>query len=275
VTISAPRYGGAPVVRLGRTYRTLAIVRREFLRRSGAGTWLAIALAYIGVILIVTVEAEFASLTRALSLSTFETPYENPVWPFLILIVATIAGAGSLAEDVGNRSIALYLSRPIHLTDYLVAKASATGAWIVIAAVGPGLAGLAVVVALGVAPASIALSAAAGFAATGLLAALFFTGLALALSSLTTRSLYAGVAMFGVALSVEVGVGVVSGITGNSNLLYADPFTDLRRVAQGLFGVSGPFATDPAGSAALLGLAGAFLIVFAWFRMSRVEVIGE
>jgi ABC-type transport system involved in multi-copper enzyme maturation permease subunit len=275
MTISAPRYGAAPVPRLGRVYRTLAIVHRELLRRAGWGTWLTIALAYLAVTLIVSVEVEFASLTGTLTLSTFETPYENPVWPFLVVIVATIVGAGSLAEDVGNRSITLYLSRPIHLIDYLSAKASATGAWIVIATVGPGLVGVGVVAALGVAPASIALSAAGGFAATGLLATVFFTGLALALSSVTTRGLYAGVAMFGVVLSFEVGVPVVSGITGYTDILYADPVTDLRSVAEAVFGRSGPFATDPATSAVVLAVAGVLLAAFAWWRLSRVEVVGE
>jgi ABC-type transport system involved in multi-copper enzyme maturation permease subunit len=275
LTISAPRYGAAPVARVGRVYRTFAIVRRELLRRAGWGTWLTVALAYLAVTLIVSIDVEFASLTGSLSLSTFEAPYENPIWPFLVVIVATIVGAGSLAEDVGNRSITLYLSRPIHLIDYLGAKASATGAWIVIATVGPGLVGVGVVAALGWAPASIALSAAGGFVATGLLAAVFFTGLALALSSMTTRGLYAGVALFGVVLSFEVGVPVVSGITGYSTILYADPVTDLRTVAQAAFGRAGPFATDPVASAAVLAVGGLLLAAFAWWRLSRVEVVGE
>jgi ABC-type transport system involved in multi-copper enzyme maturation permease subunit len=263
------------VARVGRVYRTLAIVRREFLRRAGWGTWLTVGLAYLAVTLTVAIDVWFASLIGRLSLSTFETPYENLLWPFLILVVATIVGAGSLAEDVGNRSIALYLSRPIHLLDYLAAKASATGAWLVIAAVGPGLAGLLVVVALGEVSESIALGAAAGFVAAGLLATVFFTGLALALSSVTTRSLYAGAGTFGVVLTLEVGAGVVSGITGNGTVLYAGPFTDLRSVAQGAFGLTGPFATDPVTSAALLAVAGGLLAAFAGWRLSRVEVVGE
>jgi len=275
MSIAAPRYGGAPVARTGRIYRLLTIFHRELLRRFGLGTMLVVALTYLAVTLILTINIEFASLTGTLSLSTFETPYASPAWPFLMLIVATSVGAGSIAEDVGNRSITLYLSRPIRRVDYLAAKASATGTWMVIVAVGPGLAGLAVALALGWAPASLVLSGAGAFVATGLLASVFFTGLALALSSLTTRSLYAGVATFGVVLSLEIGGPLVSGLTGNTSVAYASPITDILSVAQSAFGISGPYATDPLTSAALLAFAGAFLVIFAGWRISRVEVVGE
>jgi ABC-type transport system involved in multi-copper enzyme maturation permease subunit len=275
VSIAAPRYGATPVARLGRVHRTLAIVRRELLRRAGLGTWLVVALTYLAVTLIITINTEFASLIGTLSLATFETPYASPAWPFLMLIVATSVGAGSLAEDVGNRSITLYLSRPIRRIDYLAAKTAATGSWILIAAVGPGLVGLAIVLALGWAPASLVLTGAGAFVATGLLASIFFTGLALALSSLTTRSLYAGVGIFGVVLSLEIGAPIVAGLTGNTRVAYASPITDILSVAQSAFGISGPYATDPFTSAAILAFAGAFLAIFAGWRISRVEVVGE
>jgi ABC-type transport system involved in multi-copper enzyme maturation permease subunit len=275
MSIATPRYGAAPIQRTGRVYRTLAIVHRELLRRSGLGTWVVLALTYLAATLIVTFNTEFASLTGTLSLSTFETPYASPAWPFLMLIVATTVGAGSLAEDIGNRSITLYLSRPIRRIDYLAAKTAATGTWIVIAAVGPGLAGLAVVLALSWAPASLVLAGAAAFVATGLLASIFFTGLALALSSVTTRSLYAGVAIFGVVLSLEIGAPLVSGLTGNTSVAYASPITDILSVAQSAFGMTGPFATDPLTSAALLAIGGGVFAIFAGWRISRVEVVGE
>jgi ABC-type transport system involved in multi-copper enzyme maturation permease subunit len=275
MSIAAPRYGALPVARTGRVNRTLAIVRRELLRRSNLGTWLVLGLTYLAVTLVLTFNTEFASLTGTLTLSTFETPYASPAWPFLMLIVATAVGAGSLAEDVGNRSITLYLSRPIRRVDYLAAKTAATGTWMMIAAVGPGLVGLAVVAALGWAPTSLVLSGAAAFVATGLLASIFFTGLTLGLSSLTTRSLYAGVATFGVVLSLEIGAPLVSGLTGNTSVAYASPITDILSVAQSAFGSSGPFATDPLTSAAILAFGGGFLAIFAGWRISRVEVVGE
>ncbi|MGA3022920.1 MAG: hypothetical protein ABSE66_09040 [Thermoplasmata archaeon] len=239
------------------------------------GTILVLALTYLAVTLVLTINTDFASLTGSLTLATFETPYASPAWPFLMLIVATSVGAGSLAEDVGNRSITLYFSRPIRRIDYLAAKTAATGTWMVIAAVGPALLGLAVILALGWAPASLVLAGAGAFVATGLLASVFFTGLALALSSLTTRSLYAGVAIFGVVLSLEIGAPLVSGLTGNSSAAYASPITDILSVAQSAFGISGPFATDPLTSAALLAFGGGLLAIFAGWRISRVEVVGE
>jgi ABC-type transport system involved in multi-copper enzyme maturation permease subunit len=275
MSISAPRYGAAPVVRTGRTTRTLAIVRREIVRRSGVGTIVVLALTYLAITLILVINTEIASVTGQLSLTTFETPYSSPIWPFLMLIVAATAGAGSLAEDVGNRSITLYLSRPIRLIDYVAAKAAGTGTWLVVAAVGPGLAGLAIIGILGLAPTSLVLTGAGAFLASGLLAAVFFTGLALALSSLTTRSLYAGVSIFGVVLSLEIIAPLVSGLTGNTSVAYLSPITDLLSVAQSLFGVSGPFATNPAASAAILGVGGVLLAIFAGWRTSRVEVVGE
>jgi ABC-type transport system involved in multi-copper enzyme maturation permease subunit len=275
MSISTPRYGAGPVQRMGRTYRTLAIVRRELLRRSGPGTYVVVALTYLAITLILTIDTEIASLTGTLTLTTFEAPYGSPIWPFLMLIVATTVGAGSLAEDFGNRSITLFLSRPIRPIDYLAAKLAATGTWLAVAAVGPGLIGLAIVLALGWAPASLVLTGAGAFVATGLLATVFFTGLAVALSSLTTRSLYAGVAIFGVVLALEITAPVVSGLTNNNYVAYLSPITDLLSVAQSLFGVPGPFATEPLASAVILGGGGVFLAVFAYWRLSRVEVVGE
>jgi ABC-type transport system involved in multi-copper enzyme maturation permease subunit len=274
VSISAPRYV-APTARVGRSQRILAIVRREFLHRSNVATVLVLGLTFSAVILEVTLNVEFASNTGTLSISAFETPYESVVWPFLILIVATAVGAGSVAEDVGNRSIALYLSRPIHLVDYLAAKASAVGSWLLVATIAPGVAAVAVLAALGAAPASMLASAALGFVATGFLVGVFFTGVALAFSSLTNRTLYAGVAIFGVLLSLIVSSEVVSGITGNPMVLYADPVTVVRSVAEATFGLAGPYPADPVVSAIVLLVTGGLLATFAGWRLSRVEVVGE
>lgn len=275
MSISAPRYSSGPILRVGRVHRTLAIVRRELSRRAGWATMLAVALTFTVMILTLTFNVFFASLTGTLTTATFESPIESGAWPFLILIVTTTAGAGTLAEDIGNRSITLYLSRPIHLDDYLAAKAGACGTWLAIATVAPGLIGIAIDAALGYAPSSIALSAAVGFVATGLLATVFFTGLALALSSLTNRSLYAGVAIFGLVLSLYVGVSVVASITGNSAVGYASPITDLHSAALAAFGIGGSTPTDPAISAIVLAGSGILLTIFAAWRLSRIEVVGE
>jgi len=274
VSISAPRYV-APTARVDRSQRILAIVHREFVHCTSIATVLVLGLTFATVILQVTLNVEFASLSGTLSLSAFESPYESVVWPFLILIVATAVGAGSIAEDVGNRSIALYLSRPIHLVDYLVAKASAAGGWILVATIVPGLAAVAVIAALGAAPTSMVVSAAGGFVATGFLVGVFFTGVALAFSSLTNRTLYAGVANLGVVLFLVISAEVVFGITGNAMVLYADPVTNVRSVAEAAFGLAGPYPTDPVASALVLLVAGGLLATFAGWRVSRVEVVSE
>jgi ABC-type transport system involved in multi-copper enzyme maturation permease subunit len=256
-------------------FRTFSILRSEMLRRAGVGTLLLVALAYLAVTLIVIINTETASAVGQLSPSPYETPFQSPIWGLVILIIATAVGAGSIAEDRGSRSIVLYLSRPIRPIDYLSAKAGSIGSWLLIAAVGPGLVAVGILAALGVGSANLNFHAAAGFAATGLVAAIFFTGLALALSSLADRALYAGVAIFGLVLSLEIAASVVSGITGNSTVLYLSPITDLTSVAQGAFNIAGPYATDPLRSGVLLAVSGGVLAAAAYWRLSQVEVVGE
>lgn len=275
MSISAPRYAAASRERLGEMFRTFSIFRREFLRRAGWGTGLVVALAYMAVVLFVVFDADFASAAGVLTVATYDAPFQSPLWGLLMLIVATAVGAGSVADDVASRAIVLYLSRPIRLIDYLSAKAASIGSWLLIAAVGPGLMGVGIVAALGIGSASTNLSAAAGFLATGWVAAIFFTGLALALSSLLNRALYAGVAMFGIVLALDIGTDVVSGITGDSSVLYLSPITDLTNVAAGAFHVAGPYSTDPTTSGLSLLVVGVLLSVAAYARLSRVEVVGE
>jgi len=275
VSISAPRYVVPPTPRTGRASRLLAIADREFFRHAEWGTLLAVGFAYTATVLATVTTVLFASLAGSVALDAFATVFASPLWPFLILIVTTAAGAGCLAEDVGNGSFTLYRARPVHLVDYLAAKTVACGSWLVIASVGPGLVAVAVTAALGYAEAGLALHAAAAFVATGLLAAVFFTGLALALSSLTDRALYAGVAIFGLVLSLYIGGALVAGLTGNPYVPYGSPIEDLHRVAIGAFQVSGTSGTSPAASAGVLAGAGIALWAFAGWRLTRLEVIAE
>jgi len=275
VSISAPRYVQGPVARAGRPWRILAIVEREVLRRATWGPLLAVALTWLVVVLEVVVNVYFATLTGGSVAAAFESPYESVVWVLLLLIVTATVGAGSLADDLGSRSITLYLSRPLRISDYLAAKGSAIGAWLLIAGAGPGCVAAGVTAALGYVSASEALAAVAGCFAVGLVMAIFFTGVALALSSLTRRSLYAGVAIFGTVLSVTVSVSVVAGITGTAKLLYADIVANVQSIAEAAFGRPSPYPTDPLASVAVLVLTGSVLAVLAWWRLTRVEVVGE
>ena len=275
MSISAPRYLSRSGLRTSRAVRALTVYRRELVRRAGWPLLFVVAITYLSVTITVVFEAEIAAVLGSLTLATFETPFESPIWPFLILIVATAAGAGTLAEDIGNRSITLYLSRPIHLTDYVTAKAAATGTWLVIASIGPGIAGVGVLAVLGVPSVELSIRASAAFVATGLVATVFFTGLVLALSSLTSNALYAGVGIFGLTLSLLIGASVVAGISGNTSVLYASPLSDIHDVALALFDVAGPGAQDAAVSAAILVGGGAGFAALALGKMRRIEVIGE
>lgn len=275
MSISAPRYVSAPIPRTGRGSRVLAIATRELVRRATWGTLLPVTITYLGVVLIGAVEVAVSSALGTLSLATFEAPFDSVVWPFLLLIVTTAAGAGSLAEDVGNRSFTLYRARPIHLIDYLAGKTVACGGWLLIAAVGPGLVVVVITAALGYPSATLALQAAGAYVAVGGLAAVFFTGLALALSSLTDRALYAGVAIFGVVLSLYIGAALVAGITGNPYVPYASPVANLHSVAHAVFGRGGSPETEPLASAIVLAAAGVVLWIFAYWRLGRVEALAE
>lgn len=275
MSISAPRYVQGPVARVGRTSRAFAIFEREFRRRATLGPLFIIALTWFIVIIWVVTSVYFATLSGGSLRSSFEAPYESAIWGLLLLIVTATVGSGSLADDLGSRSITLYLSRPIRLTDYLVAKASSVGAWLLIASVGPECVAAGVSAALGFTSAGTALAVVGAAFAVGLVMAVFFTGVALALSSVTRRSLYAGVAIFGTVLSVTAAVSVISGITGNAHLLYASLASNTQGIAEAAFGLPAPHATDPVWSVGLLITTGVVLGFLAWLRLSRIEVVGE
>jgi hypothetical protein len=274
MSISAPRYAAGPVQLRGRLHRTLAILFRELQERAGAGTWFVMALTYATVVLTVVLGALFAPPGGA-SLSTFYSPFSSPAWPFLVLIVTTAVGSGAIADDLGNRSITLYLSRPIHLTDYLAAKASAVGVFIALAAIGPGVAGIVVLAGLGSISATLALSAIGAFIAVGLVTVVFFTGLAVALSSLSTKPLYAGVGIFGATFAAEISAETIGGVTGGTSIRYLGPFQDVQAAATGAFQTGASGTIDPLGASFLLLGAGILLLLGAWIRLARVEVVGE
>ena len=253
----------------------MAIASREFFRRGTWGPLVAVVLIYMAVVLVVTTTVYLGYIFGDVSASTFGSVYISPIWPFLILLVTAGVGAGSLADDVGNRTITLYLSRSINLLDYVLAKTIACGGWLLIAALGPGLFAVAISAALGYASPTVLVQAFLGFLATGLVVAVFFTGLALALSSLTNRALYSGVAIFGLVLAVFIGASVVGGITGNPYVPYANPIVNIESVAWGAFQFSGPAPTNPAGSAAVMVSTGVVLWCLALLRVTRVEVITE
>lgn len=274
MSISPPRYTATSSVRRGRPYRMLTMFWHEFRRRWGIATAFILVLAYLALIITVALPVLLAPPGGA-SLSDFRGLYGSPIWPFLTLLIAAAAGAGSLADDLGSRAITLYLSRPILLLDYLSAKAASVALWVALVAVGPGLVSVLVIYLLGAVPAATAFAAALAFLAVGLASTIFFTGLSLAFSAATSKSLYAGAGIFGVTLSLTGGVAAVTAVSSNPTVRYLDPLTDIQSVAGAAFRSGGVPATDPALSAILLVAVGLVLGVGAWLRLERVEVVGE
>jgi ABC-type transport system involved in multi-copper enzyme maturation permease subunit len=118
----------------------------------------------------------------------------------------------------------------------------------------------------------LAVTAIGAFVVSGLLMVLFFTTLALFLSSLTRRPIFAGAAIFGVLVSAEVLAQLVRGVTSSAQALYLSPIEDLLAVAQSLFGVTPSIG---AGSAAgvVLGISVVGSVV-TYLRVRQVEVVG-
>lgn len=274
MSIAPPRYAAESIVRVGRGSRIAAIFEREVGARAGVGTWLVVAFAFLSNILVLLIRIVIFP-SEPVGLSAFSTPYGGTLWPLEILLVTAATGAGSIAEDLASRSITLYLSRPIHLVDYLGGKAAGLAFWIGLVAMGPGVVAAIMAAALGGVSASIALSAILACVGLGLLATAFFTGLALALSAWTARALYAGVAIFGLILGLEISVLAIWGTTGNAQIPYLSVFVDLQNVAYYVFQSPGITSTYPGLSAVYVGAAGAFLILLTWLRLERVEVVGE
>jgi ABC-type transport system involved in multi-copper enzyme maturation permease subunit len=274
VSIAPPRYAVGSYARVGRSSRIATIFAREVAARAGVGTWLVVAFAFLTNIIVLLFRIVLIP-GETVALSAFSAPYGGTLWPLEILLVAAATGAGSIAEDLASRSITLYLSRPIQLVDYLAGKAAALGFWIGMVAIGPGVVAAILAAALGGVSASMALSAIAATLALGLLATVFFVGLALALSAWTARGLYAGVAIFGLILSLEFAVLAIGAITGNPQVEYLSVFTNLQNVAYYLFQSSGVTSTYPAVSAFYVGVASLLLFVAVWVRLARVEVVGE
>lgn len=276
MSISLPRYRTGGLPRLGRADRVLAIWLQELRTRAGWGTWLVVGLTYLIVVLVIVATAFFAGLTGggSASLSGFAVIFQVPVWLFLVLIVTTAVGAGSLADDLGSRAITLFLSRPIRSVDYLGAKIGSVAFWIGVAAVGPGLVGVLLVATLGYAPASVSQAAALGFLEVGILVTLFSTAVAIFLSSLTTRALYAGAGIFGGILVSDILGAAIGGATGDSSIAYLSPGTDLTSVALWAFGV-GTTPVDPGRAGVLLVTVSVVLLLLAGIRINETQVVAE
>jgi ABC-type transport system involved in multi-copper enzyme maturation permease subunit len=277
VTISAPRYTISTLDREPRWKRVRVIIFEGLMRRLGALNIVLIVLGclIVGIeIVLFTTPAlvDILSSGGPVGLTNFATPYDSVTYLLLATLLAASAGASSIAGDVANRSITLYLSRPITPVDYLVGKWFAVGLVLAIFFLIPGIAGCLFAYFVGNVSIELAATAMGAFVIVGLLMVGFFTSLSLFLSSLTRRPVYAGAAIFGVLVSAEVLGALIEGVTSNPQALYVSPLDDLVAVGQSVFGVTPSIDAGTAFGIVVVITAVALLV--GYLRVRQVEVVG-
>jgi ABC-type transport system involved in multi-copper enzyme maturation permease subunit len=277
VTISAPRYTISALEREPRWKRVRVMVLDGVMRRLGA---LNIILIMLGALIVGIEVVLFTTPTLVLivnsggtaNLSNFAAPYRSVPYLLLATLLVASAGASAIAGDVANRSITLYLSRPITPADYLIGKGAAVALVLAIFFLVPGVAGCLFAYIVGNVSFDLAVTAMGAFFVVGLVMVAFFTTLAVFLSSLTRRPVYAGAAIFGVLVSAEIMAALVEGVTSNAQALYVSPLEDLLAVAQSVFGVT-PILDAGTALAIVLGIT-VLTAAIAYLRVREVEVVG-
>ena len=279
MSIHAPEYSRAPPVLRPRPDRVLAIWSNQVRAMGGALTYVALAFLYVVSVLTIVLEFSLQDAFRGFlgsvsPLAIFYAPDQNPVAFFFLVLLTGAVGGGIIARDLAARSITLYLARPITALDYLAAKASAVGTYVALGAIVPGLIADLIVLALGDLPLSIAVQAAAGILAVGLLMVVVLTGIAVLCSSLTHRSLLGGAGIFGYLVGSAIVAQILYGVTGTTGILYASVESDQLAVAQAACGVAvGPL--DPSSAAVALAGFGVATLALTYVRLLRTEVVAE
>jgi ABC-2 type transport system permease protein len=136
--------------------------------------------------------------------------YRAPVWTvvysfffqaqiYCIMLLVVIAGPGLISRDLRFNALPLYFSRPLTRFDYFLGKLGVIGALVASVAVGPAVFAYAVGVcfSLDLTVVKDTLGVLAGSVAYGLVITLSAGTLMLALSSMSSRSLYVGIAFAG------------------------------------------------------------------------------
>jgi ABC-2 type transport system permease protein len=137
---------------------------------------------------------------------------------FCIFLLVVIAGPGLISRDLRFNAMPLYLSRPLTRLDYFVGKLGVIGALVASVAVGPAVVAYIVGVcfSMDLSVVKDTYGVLLGSVAYGLVITLSAGTLMLALSSLTSRSLYVGIAFAGLwIISSSVG-SIMTGIHGDS-----------------------------------------------------------
>jgi ABC-2 type transport system permease protein len=136
--------------------------------------------------------------------------YRRPIWAlafsfffrteiFFIFLLVIVAGPGLISRDLRFNALPLYFSRPLTRLDYFLGKLGVIGALVVAVAVGPAVFAYVVGVSfcLDLSVVKDTYAVLVGGVVYGLVVTLSLGTLMLALSSLSRRSLYVGIAFAG------------------------------------------------------------------------------
>jgi ABC-type transport system involved in multi-copper enzyme maturation permease subunit len=128
---------------------------------------------------------------------------------FCIMLLVVVAGPGLISRDLRFNALPLYFSRPLTRLDYLLGKLGVIGALVAAVAVGPAVFAyvIGVCFSLDVGVVRDTYPVLLASVAYGLTVTLSVGSLMLALSSLTRRSLYVGIAW--------AGIWIISGSVGS------------------------------------------------------------
>lgn len=275
VTLRLPTYTRREAPLRGRGYRVLSLftsgVHREFRRPVNlVALILAVAFGVIGTMLTIFLASLIPG--QALDATAFYAIFTNPAVLLLILVVATAVGSGLVAEDLRHMSLALYLSRPLTVGDYLTAKAGIVALAVFVAVAFPGILGPIVAALLTYVTWEVALHALAAGLGLGLLATALFASVVLLFSSLTRRKGAAAAGAFATVLATQILAQPLRFVFEAEEVLHLSLYENLLAVGRVLYGVEGGPLAWPLALLVLLAviLASAAL---TYLRLRSLEVV--
>ncbi len=280
MSISLPTWTRREFPLLGRRYRVRAVIatslRRE-MRKGAAVVVVAMGMIFTIVpsLLIVLVTGLFSPGQR-LGLTFFPTPATSIAILFFATLIAAVVGAGLIADDVDTMALTMYLSRPLTVSDYLIAKAAILAALTALVAILPIVLTPFLGALLGLFEWPVAVEAVAISLLLGVLFTAFMTSLSLFLSSLTRRRAYAAAALFAIIFGLFGTAQILAAAVNNNALRYLSPWDDYSAVAYAAFGATGlPTAVPIDWAPALAILLGVTVIMAlaTWLRMRSMEVV--
>lgn len=280
MTIHAPRYLLYQRKVLGRRDRIWALFAANVrLRGFRLGPMILVVLGFVlifGLLLLEVLISDITTNSPTVGIQAFFPGIDNILLVFFVLLMTALVGAGIVADDLKSKAITLYLSRPITILDYIIGKGAVVVTLLALLAILPGLLTAVLALLLGYASPTVAGEAALAFLGVGLLLTVFFAGLALLLSSLTSRKAFAGVGIFAILLLDEFFAQVLASATNDLSWLYISPWEDVLSVGRTAFQVN-PFTPVINSSVAFSVLFGMIVAVYAatYLRISRIQVVTD